>query len=106
MMYDRLSGVPQSGSPPDNSGRNRMVAVGASALGAIVVLGGAFWFLESSSRRDGLKLRVVTSLDPSDRTLLTSLVKEIHVVSSELSASLDRVTDRGVKINLGLGQRP
>jgi len=83
-----------------------MFLIGASALGAITVLGGAFWFLESASRRDGLKIRVVTSLDPADRSLLTSLVKEVHVVSSELSASLDRVTDRGVKLNVRLGQRP
>lgn len=97
---------PEAQSGPDVSVRDRMFLVGASALGAVVVLGGAFWLLESASRRDGLKLHVLASLDPSDRTLLNSLVKEVHVVSSELSASLDRITDRGVKVYLRLGQRP
>jgi hypothetical protein len=73
--------------------------VGASALGATVVLGGAFWLLESASRRDALKIRVVASFDPADRDLLSSLVKEVHVVSSELSASLDRISERGVDLN-------
>jgi hypothetical protein len=79
--------------------RDRMVVVGASALGATVVLGGAFWLLESASRRDALKLRVVASFDPVDRDLLSSLVKEAHIVSSELSASLDRITERGIDLN-------
>ena len=79
--------------------RDRMVGVGASALGATVVLGGAFWLLESASRRDALKIRVVASFDPADRDLLSSLVKEVHVVSSELSASLDRISERGVDLN-------
>lgn len=79
--------------------RDRMVVVGASALGATVVLGGAFWLLESASRRDALKLRVVASFDPVDRDLLSSLVKEAHVVSSELSASLDRISERGIDLN-------
>ena len=79
--------------------RDRMVVVGASALGATVVQGGAFWLLESASRRDALKIRVVASFDPADRDLLSSLVKEVHVVSSELSASLDRISERGVDLN-------
>lgn len=76
-----------------------MVLVGASALGATVVLGGAFWLLESASRRDALRLRVVTSLEPADRNLLTSLAQEAHIASSELSASLDRITERGIDLN-------
>lgn len=87
----------------DTQLRDRMVLVGASALGATVVLGGAFWLLESASRRDALKIRVVAAFDPVDRDLLSSLVKEAHIVSSELSASLDRISERGVDINLALG---
>ena len=84
----------------DNQLRDRVAIIGASALGATVVLGGAFWLLEAASRREALKIKVVTSLEPEDRKLLTSLMQEAHVATSELSASLDRITERGIDINL------
>ena len=83
----------------DNQLRERMVIIGASALGATVVLGGAFWLLESAARRDALKIKVVTSLEPEDRKLLTSLMQEAHVATSELSASLDRISERGIDLS-------
>ena len=44
----------------DTQLRDRMVLVGASALGATVVLGGAFWLLESASRRDASPASAIT----------------------------------------------
>jgi hypothetical protein len=79
--------------------RERMILIGASALGATVVLAGAFWALQSASQRGGLKVRVVTVLEPADRNLLKILVQEAHIASSELSASLDRITERGIDLN-------
>jgi len=79
--------------------RERMILIGASALGATVVLAGAFWALQSASQRGGLKVRVVTVLEPADRNLLKTLVQEAHIASSELSASLDRITERGIDLN-------
>ena len=80
--------------------RDSVVVIGRSVLGATIVLGGAFYLLESASRRNALKLNVEASMNPIDRDLLRSLVQQVHVVSSELSSSLDRITDHGVDINV------
>jgi hypothetical protein len=83
----------------DKQLQDKITVVGASALGAVVVLGGAFWLIESAARRDALKIKVVTSLEPADRDLLTSIMKEAHIATSELSASLDRISERGIDLN-------
>ena len=80
--------------------RERVAIVGASVLGASVVLGGAFWLLESASRRDALKINVVTALEPADRDLLRKIVGEVHVATSELSSSLDRISEHGIPVIL------
>jgi len=81
----------------DVSGRD-LLLVGAVALGAVAVLGAALFSLGSASRFDGLKVRVVTSLAPPDRTHLASLVQDVRVGSSRLSASIDRAVDHGVNV--------
>lgn len=81
----------------DASGRD-VLLVGAVALGAVAVLGAALFSLGSASWFDGLKVRVVTSLAPSDRTHLVSLTQGVRVGSSRLNASIDRAVDRGVNV--------
>lgn len=80
--------------------REKLVTIGAAALGATVVIGGGFWLLEGASRRDALKLRIVAALDPADRDLLKSLMQETRIATSELTASMDRLSEKGIDVNL------
>ncbi len=80
--------------------RDKLVTIGAAALGATVVIGGGFWLLEGASRRDALKLRIITALEPADRDLLKSLVQETRIATSELTASMDRLSEKGIDVNL------
>ena len=81
----------------DVSGKD-MLLVGAVALGAVAVLGAALFSLGSASRFDGLKVRIVTSLDSPGRTHLSSLVRDVRVAGANLGASIDRAVDRGVNV--------
>lgn len=81
----------------DVSGRD-MLLVGAVAMGAVAVFGAALFALGGVAGFGGLPIRVVTSLEPSDRTILASLVKDVRVASSKLSASIDQAVDHGVNV--------
>lgn len=75
-----------------------MLLAGTVAMGAVVVLGGVLFSLGSASKFDGLKVRVVTSLDPPDRTHLASLVRNVRVAGAKLGTTIDQAVDRGVNV--------
>lgn len=89
-------------APSDDSGSlvsgRDMFLVGAVAVGAVAVLGAALFSIGSASRFDGLKVKVVASLDPQDRTHLAMLIRDTRVASARMSASIDRAVDRGVDV--------
>lgn len=82
----------------DKQLQDKVTVVGASTLGAVVVLAGSLWLIESAARRDALKIKLVTSLEPADRDLLISIMKEAHIATSELSTTLDRISERGIDL--------
>ena len=96
VMLD-LRDLPTPSQSDAQSGRDRMI-LGASILGAFVAVGGAFWLLDSASRFDGFPVRVIASLDPSDRTLLKSLTRSVQVTGGDMRASLDKIVDRGINV--------